>query len=101
MKKKPAGRTEEQFLNTLAYFDPANFTQDIRCPVVAEIGLMDTVTAAGNQMCRAGPRAEGAAVLDLFAVGDARGRLRRRDLAGSVTRDFLRGEKPILVPTRR
>jgi len=51
MEAKPEGQSEEQFLRTLAYFDPANFTQDIRCPVAAEVGLMDTVTASGNQIC--------------------------------------------------
>jgi cephalosporin-C deacetylase len=51
MSAKPADQTEDQFLRTLSYFDPANFTQDIRCPVAAEVGLMDTVTASGNQIC--------------------------------------------------
>ena len=51
MAVKPKQQTEEQFLMTLSYFDTANFTQDIRCPVLAEVGLMDTVTAAGNQIC--------------------------------------------------
>ena len=51
MGAKPAGQTEEQFLKTLSYFDPANLTQDIQCPVLADVGLMDTVTASGNQIC--------------------------------------------------
>ena len=51
MSAKPAGQSEEQFLKTLSYFDPANFTQDVQCPVVAQVGMMDTVTAAGNQIC--------------------------------------------------
>lgn len=50
MSKKPAGQTEAQFLNTLSYFDAANFTSDIRCPVFAEVSLLDTVTASGNQI---------------------------------------------------
>ena len=51
MNAKPQGQTEEQFLNTLSYFDVANHVGNIRCPVAAEVGLMDTVTAAGNQLC--------------------------------------------------
>jgi cephalosporin-C deacetylase-like acetyl esterase len=51
MAAKPQGQSEEEFLKTLSYFDTANFTQDIRCPVAAEVGLMDTVTASGNQIC--------------------------------------------------
>lgn len=50
MSAKPAGQSEAEFLKTLAYFDPANFAPDIRCPVAAEVGLLDTVTAAGNQV---------------------------------------------------
>jgi cephalosporin-C deacetylase-like acetyl esterase len=50
MSKKPAGQTEGQFLHTLRYFDAANFTADIRCPVFAEVSLLDTVTASGNQI---------------------------------------------------
>ncbi len=51
MGVRPKEQSEEQFLKTLSYFDPANLTQDIRCPVLAEVGMMDTVTAAGNQIC--------------------------------------------------
>ena len=50
MAAKPKGQTEEQFLKTLSYFDAANFTLDITCPVVAEVSLLDTVTASGNQI---------------------------------------------------
>jgi cephalosporin-C deacetylase-like acetyl esterase len=50
MSKKPEGQTEAQFLNTLSYFDAANVTADIRCPVFAEVSLLDTVTASGNQI---------------------------------------------------
>ena len=51
MTAKPNGQTDEQFLKTLSYFDAANFTPDITCPVVAEVSLLDTVTASGNQIC--------------------------------------------------
>jgi len=51
MNAKPKGQSEEQFLRTLSYFDAANFTPDIACPVVAEVSLLDTVTASGNQIC--------------------------------------------------
>ncbi|MGB0580016.1 MAG: acetylxylan esterase [Limisphaerales bacterium] len=48
MSSKPAGQTEQQFLHTLSYFDAANFTQDIQCPTVILVGLLDWVTASGN-----------------------------------------------------
>jgi len=51
MNAKPAGQSVDQFLATLSYFDAANFTPDIACPVVAEVSLLDTVTASGNQIC--------------------------------------------------
>jgi cephalosporin-C deacetylase-like acetyl esterase len=51
MGAKPLGQSTEQFLATLSYFDAANFTPDIQCPVVAEVSLLDTVTASGNQIC--------------------------------------------------
>jgi cephalosporin-C deacetylase-like acetyl esterase len=51
MNAKPAGQSTEQFLATLSYFDAANFTPQIACPVVAEVSLLDTVTASGNQIC--------------------------------------------------
>jgi cephalosporin-C deacetylase-like acetyl esterase len=51
MGAKPPGQSTEQFLATLSYFDAANFTPDIACPLVAEVSLLDTVTASGNQIC--------------------------------------------------
>ncbi len=50
MSAKPADQTEAQFLKTLSYFDVANFTPDITCPVLAEVGMLDAVTASGNQL---------------------------------------------------
>lgn len=50
MSAKPAGQSEKQFLRTLSYFDAANFAPRIRCPVFAEVSLLDTVTASGNQI---------------------------------------------------
>jgi cephalosporin-C deacetylase-like acetyl esterase len=50
MNAKPDGQSESQFLHTLSYFDAANFTTDIHCPVFAEVSLLDTVTASGNQI---------------------------------------------------
>ena len=47
---KPKGQTMDRFLKTLSYFDAANFTPDIRCPTVARIGMLDWVTASGNQV---------------------------------------------------
>ncbi|MDF1745160.1 MAG: acetylxylan esterase [Gimesia sp.] len=50
MSAKPAGQSEKRFLHTLSYFDAANFAPRIQCPVFAEVSLLDTVTASGNQI---------------------------------------------------
>ena len=50
MSAKPVGQSEQQFLHTLSYFDAANFASRIQCPVFAEVSLLDTVTASGNQI---------------------------------------------------
>ncbi len=46
----PEGQTLDQMLHTLSYFDVANFIGRVACPIVATIGWMDTVTAAGGQV---------------------------------------------------
>jgi cephalosporin-C deacetylase-like acetyl esterase len=101
MQKKPAGQSEEQFLNTLAYFDPANFTPDIRCPVVAEIGLMDTVTAAGNQLCALAhvPRDRLCLICSPWAMHG--GGSRAPQLGAACYARFLRGQPPIPAPPPR
>jgi cephalosporin-C deacetylase-like acetyl esterase len=37
-------------LETLSYFDVANFIGMVRCPIVGTMGWMDTVTSAGGQI---------------------------------------------------
>jgi cephalosporin-C deacetylase len=100
MSAKPANQTEEQFLRTLSYFDPANFNQDIRCPVVAEVGLMDTVTAAGNQICALShvPRGQLYLICSPWAMHGAGSRA--SNLGADCYARFLKGEKPIVTPTR-
>ncbi|MBM4085857.1 MAG: acetylxylan esterase, partial [Planctomycetes bacterium] len=100
MAAKPQGQTEEQFLKTLSYFDPANFTQDIRCPVAAEVGMMDTVTAAGNQVCALAhvPKGRLFLVCSPWAMHGAGSRA--PGLIGECYNRFLKGEPPILTPTR-
>lgn len=46
----PPGQTLDQMLETLSYFDAANFTGRIRCPLMATVGWLDTTTAAGGQV---------------------------------------------------
>jgi len=100
MTAKPAGQSEEQFLKTLAYFDAANFTQDIRCPVVAEVGMMDTVTASGNQICALAhvPRGQLYLVCSPWAMHGAGSRPGHD--AGACYARFLKGETAILTPTK-
>jgi len=45
----PKGQTLEQMLETLSYFDVANFAGQVKCPIVASVGGMDTITASGGQ----------------------------------------------------
>lgn len=100
MGAKPQGQAEEQFLTTLSYFDPANFTQGIRCPMAAEVGMMDTVTAAGNQLCALAhvPKGQLFLVCSPWAMHGAGSRA--PGLASECYNRFLKGEKPILTPTR-
>jgi cephalosporin-C deacetylase-like acetyl esterase len=100
MGAKPKEQTEEQFLQTLSYFDPTNFTQDIRCPVVAEVGLMDTVTASGNQICALAHVPKGLLYLICSPWAMHGGGSRASQLGGECYARFLKGEKPILAPTK-
>lgn len=100
MNVKPEGQTEEQFLKTLSYFDPANLLPDVKCPVVAELGLMDTVTAAGNQICALAhvPRGQLFLVCSPWAMHG--GGSRDSSLVAQCYDRFLKGEPAIAKPTR-
>jgi cephalosporin-C deacetylase-like acetyl esterase len=100
MSAKPAGQDEETFLRTLSYFDPANFTQDIRCPIVAEVGLMDTVTAAGNQVCALAHVPNGLLYLICSPWAMHGAGSRDSSLGAACLARFLKGEKPFATPTR-
>lgn len=100
MSAKPAKQTEEQFLNTLAYFDIANHAGNIRCPVAAEVGLMDTVTASGNQICALAhvPKKQLYLVCSPWAMHGAGSR--DSGLIGPCYTRFLKGENPLPPPTQ-
>ncbi len=100
MSAKPADQTEEEFLQTLSYFDPANFTQDIQCPVVADIGLMDTVTAAGNQICALAHVPRGSLYMVCSPWAMHGGGSRAPNLAPACYDRFRKGKEPILTPSR-
>ena len=98
--KKPAGQTTEQFLKTLSYFDTASFTPDIACPILAEVSLLDTVTASGNQICALAHVKPG--LLELIcdpwrshASSPRGGRLR-----GAAIRRWLDGKAPVQNPIK-
>lgn len=100
MGARPAGQSTEQFLATLSYFDAANFTPDIVCPVVAEVSLLDTVTASGNQICALAHVKPG--LLELICdpwtchASEPRGAALR---AEAINR-WMRGEPPVAHPIK-
>ena len=100
MNAKPVGQSTDQFMATLSYFDAANFTPDIACPVVAEVSLLDTVTAAGNQICALAHVKPGRLQLicDPWTghASEPRGATLR---AEAITR-WLRGAPPVLHPAK-
>ena len=101
MSAKPAGQTEEQFLRTLSYFDAANFAPDIRCPAVPKIGLLDWVTASGNQIAAFAHLQPGQVEL-LCDPWDGHGSQSRRVRGLSQDRKvrFLRGDPPVTNPSK-
>lgn len=104
MGAKPKGQTEEQFLTTLSYFDAANFTQDIQCPVVAAVGMMDTVTAAGNQICAVAhvPKGQLYLICSPWAMHGAGARGLAPGFPGpeECYEKFRKGEKQTFPPTK-
>ena len=100
MSVKPKDQTEEQFLKTLSYFDAANFTADIQCPVYAEFGLMDSVTAPGNQICAVAHVPKGKLLFVCSPWAMHGGGSRDATLAESAYTRFRKGERPYFTPTK-
>ncbi|MHB9022948.1 MAG: acetylxylan esterase [Armatimonadota bacterium] len=98
---KPADQTEEQFLKTLSYFDMANFTPDIQCPVLPRIGMLDWVTASGNQICAFAHLKPGQVQLlcDPW-LGHGSMSPRVKQASNEALQRFLKGEKPISQPSK-
>jgi cephalosporin-C deacetylase len=100
MTAKPAGQSTDQFLATLSYFDAANFTPDIACPVVAEVSLLDTVTASGNQICALAHVKPGRLELICDPWTSHASEPRGAALRGQAINRWLQGEPPVLHPAR-
>lgn len=100
MDKKPGGQTEEQFLRTLSYFDAASFTPDIACPVFAEVSLLDTVTASGNQICALAHIKPGLLELICDPWRSHASSPRGAQLRGEAINRWFRGEPPVQNPMR-
>ena len=100
MKAKPVGQTTAQFLKTLSYFDAANFTPDIACPVVAEVSLLDTVTASGNQICALSHLKPGLLELICDPWDSHASSPRGAALRGAAINRWLKGENPISRPIK-
>ena len=100
MNAKPAGQTTEQFLKTLSYFDAANFTPDITCPVVAEVSLLDTVTASGNQICALAHVKPGLLELICDPWRSHASSPRGAKLRSAAVNRWLRGDPPVRNPIK-
>ncbi len=101
MQAKPEGQTKEQFFHTLAYFDAANFTSDIRCPTVALIGMQDWVTASGNQIAALAHLSPGNVELicDPWG-GHGSSTLQLRNQFNRALTRYISGESPIVTPSK-
>ncbi len=100
MNAKPQGQTTEQFLKTLSYFDAANFAPDIACPVVAEVSLLDTVTASGNQICALAQVKPGLLQLICDPWTSHSSMPRGARLRSEALARYLRGEPAVVDPVR-
>jgi cephalosporin-C deacetylase-like acetyl esterase len=100
MQAKPAGQSQERFLKTLSYFDAANFTPDIRCPVVAEVSLLDTVTASGNQICALAHLKPGQLELICDPWHSHSSSPRGSRLRGEAVQRWMKGEPPVKNPAK-
>ena len=100
MSARPAGQTTDQFLATLSYFDAANFTPDIACPVVAEVSLLDTVTASGNQICALAHLKPGQLELICDPWTSHASEPRGATLRAEAINRWLQGEPPVKHPAK-
>jgi len=100
MSAKPAGQTTEQFLATLSYFDAASFTPQIACPVVAEVSLLDTVTASGNQICALAHVKPGQLELICDPWTSHASEPRGATLRSEAINRWMQGEPPVLHPAK-
>jgi cephalosporin-C deacetylase-like acetyl esterase len=100
LSAKPADQTTEQFLATLSYFDAANFTPDIACPVVAEVSLLDTVTASGNQICALAHVKPGQLELICDPWTSHASEPRGAALRAAAINRWLQGETPLVRPVK-
>jgi len=95
MTAKPKGQTDEQFMKTLSYFDAANFTPEITCPIVAEVSLLDTVTASGNQICALAHLKPGQLELICDPWHSHASSPRGARLRSEAVQRWMRGEPPV------
>ena len=100
MSARPVGQSSDQFLATLSYFDAANFTPDVACPVVAEVSLLDTVTASGNQICALAHLKPGRLELICDPWTSHASEPRGAALRGEAVNRWLRGEPPVAHPAK-
>ena len=100
LSAKPDGQTTEQFLKTLSYFDAANFTPDITCPVFAEVSLLDTVTASGNQICALSHVRPGLLELVCDPWKSHASSPRGQQLRSQAINRWLKGEPPLQKPIK-
>jgi cephalosporin-C deacetylase len=100
LNARPAGQSTEEFLRTLSYFDAANFTPDTTCPVVAEVSLLDTVTASGNQICALAHLPPGRLELICDPWTSHASEPRGATLRAQAIDRWFRGEPPVQHPAK-
>jgi len=98
---KPEGQSMEAFLKTLSYFDAANFAPDIHCPAVPLIGMLDWVTASGNQIAAFAHLAPGQVELICDPWNGHGGwSWASRNRSQTAFNRFLASEPPVVHPSK-
>jgi cephalosporin-C deacetylase-like acetyl esterase len=93
----PKGQTLDQMLDTLSYFDAANFIGSIKVPIVGTMGWLDDITAAGGQIAAFGQADKNRLTLFCSPWGRHGADARTQNAFYASHTDFFAG-KPVSLP---